>query len=197
MGEKERAELLLDAWKKTVDVQQHFNQIEMDIRKTAVTIVGAVAGAAGFVAEKGMLVQAWGWRVPVAACVLMAGAVAWVAFGLMDYFWYHRLLKGSVAHGKELETELKSVSVPVDLTNCIGRFSPIQWFEKKQRVSPAPGSEPTRQYWVDLHTDQKLGAFYGLGLAILCVSVLGAWLVVAPSPPPGTQPLAPATNAAP
>ncbi len=40
-------------WQKAVDVQQHFSQIEMDIRKAALTIVLTVIGAAGYVAEKG------------------------------------------------------------------------------------------------------------------------------------------------
>jgi FMN phosphatase YigB (HAD superfamily) len=43
-----RLSLQLEIWKKVVDVQQHFNDIEMRIRNVAVTIFGAIMGAVGF-----------------------------------------------------------------------------------------------------------------------------------------------------
>jgi hypothetical protein len=157
------AELLLGAWQKTVDVQQHFNQIGMEIRKTAVTIVGAVVGAAGFVAEKGMLVDLFGTRFPLAACILVAGIVAWLGFGLMDYYWYHLLLRGSVDSGLELEEALQQRGIPVQLTKCIGKRSPIKILK-----------------W-QLHSNGKMRLFYITGVAILGVFTWGASSVVTPA----------------
>jgi FMN phosphatase YigB (HAD superfamily) len=39
---------VLDLWKKTVDVQQHFNDLELRIRNYAVTLLVAVLGASAF-----------------------------------------------------------------------------------------------------------------------------------------------------
>ena len=38
----------IEIWKKTIDVQQHFNDIEMKIRSLAMTFVVALVGAVGF-----------------------------------------------------------------------------------------------------------------------------------------------------
>jgi hypothetical protein len=162
MDAEKEAELLLGAWQKTVDVQQHFNQIEMDIRKTAVTVVGAVVGAAGLVAEKGMTAEAFGTRLPLAAWILVAGAAAWLGFGFMDFFWYHRLLRGSVDSGLKLEQALQKHGLVVELTDCIGKRSPVNVWRWK------------------LHTNGRMGVFYIFGVTILAVFAWGASSVVSP-----------------
>src|SRR5262249_36146461 len=126
MGEKQAA-LVLDAWKKTVDVQQHFNHIEMDIRKTAVTLVGGAIGAAAVVADRSVKVTIDWFEIPATTCILLAGCVAWAGFAFMDYGWYHRLLKGAVVEGQHLEKELLELDVPVTLTRSIGEHSPLRF----------------------------------------------------------------------
>ena len=37
--------LLLEVWKQCVDVQMHFNDMEMKIRSLAVTVITAISGA--------------------------------------------------------------------------------------------------------------------------------------------------------
>ena len=40
--------LLLEAWKEVVNVQMHFNDMEMKIRSLAVTVITAISGAIGY-----------------------------------------------------------------------------------------------------------------------------------------------------
>lgn len=47
----------LEAWKKTVDVQQHFNDLEMRIRNIALSAMTAVLGAAAFAYHQGLQIQ--------------------------------------------------------------------------------------------------------------------------------------------
>lgn len=152
-------------WQKTVDVQQHFNQIEMDIRKTALTIVLTVIGAAGYVAEKGMSVQISTRSVPLAFVLLLAGACVWLAFYFMDYGWYHRLLRGSIDQGMALERDLKTSGVPIDLTNLIGERSPIFIGRRK------------------LHSNDKIKLFYRAGLLLIGFLALMSFIIRTPPPP--------------
>lgn len=146
---------LLDAWKKTVDVQQHFNQIEMDIRKSAVTLILAAVGAAGFASDKHLTFSLHERSWPVAAGILGAAAIAWSLFGCVDYYWYHRLLKGAVKHGMELEKALRARGVPVELTDCIGRESPVEIGSWK------------------LRSNGKIKAFYAVIFVLIALATCG------------------------
>lgn len=44
--------ILLEAWKQCVDVQMHFNDMEMRIRSFAVTVMTAVSGAIGYLIKE-------------------------------------------------------------------------------------------------------------------------------------------------
>lgn len=61
----------VDVWKKVVDVQQHFNDIELRIRNFALTLFAAVVGAGGLALQNGTTV-----RLPAAAMVGGGGLLA-------------------------------------------------------------------------------------------------------------------------
>jgi hypothetical protein len=50
--DKDERESVIEIWKTVVEVQQHFNDIEMKIRGLFVTIVVAIVAAQGFLIEK-------------------------------------------------------------------------------------------------------------------------------------------------
>ena len=111
MRVEERAKLLMEAWKKTVDVQQHFNDTEMRIRNLALTIIGAVVAFARVLDvggdHSGHLVNP--------GLLFLALTVLVGAFWFMDRHWYHRLLLGAVLEGAELERRLTELGVQVGL----------------------------------------------------------------------------------
>jgi hypothetical protein len=44
----DRNRVLIEAWKQTIQVQQHFNDLELRIRNYAITLLGALFGVAAY-----------------------------------------------------------------------------------------------------------------------------------------------------
>jgi FMN phosphatase YigB (HAD superfamily) len=135
---------ILDAWKTTIEVQQHFNDIELRIRNFGLTIVLATIGAAGWTLKERLLISAWGCTVPVGALVLMLGCLGWLVCYVMDRHWYHRLLKGAVDHGCYIEKRMRRVLPELALSISIGRASPFEllgvMFSSNRRVNAFYGA---------------------------------------------------------
>jgi len=60
-------------WKTAIDVQQHFNQLELQIRNFAVTLLAAVVGAMAFAFKEHYVVSFGAARFSVAVPILCAG----------------------------------------------------------------------------------------------------------------------------
>lgn len=75
--EDPRLQLTLDTWKQTVQVQQHFNDLELRIRNFAITLLLASLGAAGIAMKEGMKVPLGhlSWALPLLAAGLGASAL--------------------------------------------------------------------------------------------------------------------------
>lgn len=99
----EDKEVLLEVWKTTIATQSHFNDIAMKLRSIALTLVAAILTAES-------LVQA-GWLA------ILAALIVWVAFYLLDRWYYFYLLIGAVLHGEELERRAKTLGM--DLPGAI------------------------------------------------------------------------------
>jgi len=127
MTELEITKLQIEAWKTTVEVQQHFNDIGMRIRTIFLTLLAALFGtAAGF----------WGHSdsaAPTAGVVGLASTtttyILWVSFlfivlfWFMDAIWYHQYLIGAVKAGTALEETLSNKVPGVSLTRLITEAS--------------------------------------------------------------------------
>jgi hypothetical protein len=100
----------IDIWKKVVDVQQHFNDLEMRIRNFAITILGALFGAASLALSRDVKIQFEGMNLPLGLFLLLAALLTWIGFWFMDRHWYHRLLYGAVQQGMKVEESIKSAS---------------------------------------------------------------------------------------
>jgi hypothetical protein len=125
----EDVDRILEAWKKVVDVQMHFNDIELRIRNLAVTISGAILGAAGLAVEKGITpLNVFSLKISIYFVLFTAGAIVLVLFHFMDRFWYHRLLKGSVISGSTLKNTLQQRGISIDLGQRISELSPFTLF---------------------------------------------------------------------
>ena len=144
----DESEVLLELWKKTVDVQQHFNDIELRIRNIAITLFASVLGVAAVAFRE---------HRPMVACLICgAGLIALAAFFLMDYLWYHQLLIGAVQYGTQLESRIAVLGLqeglPAEgLTGAISRTSAYElpaWL-------PMVGKKKLR-------SSTKMKIFYGL-----------------------------------
>lgn len=128
--EKDKIQYAVEAWKQTVDVQKHFNDIEMRIRNYAITIVAAFLGISGVTLHRDMRAEIFDLSIPVSIFFILISAICWFAFFAMDYWWYHRLLLGSVKHGLYIEKRLRKVLPECGLSDAIGRASPVKIIRK-------------------------------------------------------------------
>ncbi|MDQ4086919.1 MAG: hypothetical protein M3177_02725 [Pseudomonadota bacterium] len=144
---------LLEVWKTTVDVQKHFNDLEMRVRSIAITVLAAFLAAAGYTLKEGLRLHIFGQDVPLTVFLLLAATICWLSFYLMDRLWYHRLLRGAVDHGLKVEQALEKHIPEIGLTRSIGDASPF--FIKGKKVS----------------SNEKMDWFYG---SIVVLLLLGA-----------------------
>jgi len=162
----------IEIWKTIIDVQKHFNELEMRIRNVAVTVLAAFLAAAGFTMKENLHVTLWIGRVSLTSLVLLGAALCWLAFYGMDRFWYHRLLIGSVKQGLVAEDALAVTYPEIRLTKAIGDESPIQI-----------GS------W-QVHSSRKIDIFYWLiALLLLAGAAVSLWQQVPPPKPVAAAPV--------
>jgi FMN phosphatase YigB (HAD superfamily) len=146
----EHFKLIVDLWKKTVDVQQHFNDLELRVRNYALTVLAALFALAGYALKEGLTANILGHTTSVSSLILLITTLPWAAFYLMDRWWYHRLLHGAVEHGSYIEKRWQSVIPEIGLSQTISRRSPFKFLKR-----------------FPLHTDRKIDIWYGLVLALI------------------------------
>lgn len=155
---------VVEAWKKTVDVQQQFNDIELRIRNYAITLLVAIVGAAGYAANAKITVKILRHDMPLGAPLLLAGLVSLAGFYFMDRFWYHRLLQGAVKHGMAIEERCKDVCDAIGLSVSIKKESPITVSERKSKK---------------IHSEGKIDIFYGV-IALMLILMIVAFCFLTP-----------------
>lgn len=157
----------VEIWKKIVDVQQHFNDLELRIRNFALIVTGAFIGLGGYAIKDGGFAELFGIRVSVAGLVVFCSLLPLVAFYLMDRLWYHRLLEGSVKAAGPVEARLRELGLTVDLAAEITKASPFEIRGRK------------------FHSKHKMDWFYGIiAFGIFLLSVILAFAVKPITRPP-------------
>ncbi len=123
----------VEVWKKIVDVQQHFNDLELRIRNFALIVTGAFIGLGGYAIKDGGFARVLGFHISVAGLVVSCSLLPLLAFYLMDRLWYHRLLDGAVKAATPVEARLRELGLTVDLGAEISRASPFEVRGRKVR----------------------------------------------------------------
>lgn len=150
----------IEIWKKIIDVQQHFNDLELRIRNFALIVTGAFLGLGGYAIKDGGTIIVYGWVVSISGIVVLSAIVPLLAFYFMDRLWYHRLLDGSVQAGIEAETALKALGYKVDLGSQISAKSPFAlWL-----------------VGTPIHSRTKMDIFYSM--LILALFIVGSSLAL-------------------
>ncbi|NTF32783.1 HAD family hydrolase [Rhizobium skierniewicense] len=149
---------MIDIWKKVVDVQQHFNQLEMQIRNYALTVTGAIMAAAGITFRDGLSVNFLGAEISLSIGIAGVALTIWAGFWFMDRHWYHRLLKGAVDHATTIEEKFGKSIPEITLGSRISANSPVYVLSFK------------------LGSNGKINLFYGLGALIILLFGLFAFV---------------------
>jgi hypothetical protein len=152
----------IEIWKKIVDVQQHFNDLELRIRNFALIVTGAFLGLGGYAIRDGGTIVAFGWEVSVAGLVVLSAIFPLLAFYFMDRLWYHRLLDGAVQAGIEAEAALKDLGYKVGLGSSISAKSPFTLWISGRRIHSRTKMDIF--YWMLVMTLFVVGACLGLGV---------------------------------
>ncbi len=148
---------VIEVWKKTIDVQQHFNDIEIKIRNFAITVLIAAMGAAGFALREKLGVSIVGIKVPLGSILMLAGVLGLIPLWFMDRHWYHRLLYGAVKHASSIEERHKRHFPEMGLSQKIKDESPVRLWR-----------------W-NLHSTRKLDMFYCIIALLLIVGAVVAF----------------------
>jgi FMN phosphatase YigB (HAD superfamily) len=167
----QQREAAIDCWKKTVDVQQHFNDLELRIRNFAVTLLTAIVGLSAFALKENLFLTLFGRDFSIASVLLLIGAGAWCAFWSMEQHWYHRYLKGAVNHGTFIEKKWAGSLPEMGLGGAISLAS-----RAPQKESPPAGKVKLlfRKVYAAFtgSSASRLRTFY-LSVLILTVSIAG------------------------
>ena len=156
--ESAKIEHVIDVWKKVVEVQQHFNQIEIQIRNFALTVTGAIMAAAGITFRDNLQITVFGIDIRLASALALFGLAVWGGFWFMDRHWYHRLLKGATNHIQIIEKKYCAVVPEIALGTSISEASPLKIWR-----------------WT-LNSNKKINLFYGIGVAVIILFAAGAGL---------------------
>lgn len=151
--EESDPKIWIEIWKKTVEVQQHFNDLELRIRNYVIIVLGAILALGGYALRQHVRVSILDKDVSATGVIVFMAVIPLLAFYFMDRWWYHRLLQGAVKAGQKVELKMKDLGYPVDLGVEISKASPIK----------ICGSE--------IHSKIKLDTFYAL--LIFAVLVTG------------------------
>jgi len=87
----EKAKNIINIWKKTIDVQQHFNDIELRIRNIALTTFTFIIGGIGYLEKEYKFFDTGNFDIPYSSLLAYAGIIIMSAFLYMDRAWYHNL----------------------------------------------------------------------------------------------------------
>ncbi len=178
----QRVGYYLDLWKKSVDVQQHFNDIEFRIRGLALTVATFALGAGAVAAKDAAAIG----PVSLGAAISVLGLFLWQAFYFVDRYWYHPLLKAAVAHGTKFEQELSSELESAGMTDAITKASPV----KPQGFFTFFVPRTKRRLRKPLHSDDKIAVFYRIGTFVFIIAAIGLELgTLLTEPRAGSDPI--------
>ncbi len=164
-------------WEKAVDTQMHFNEMSVKSRQLGLTFVAAALGVAIFLftrSDTNLFVEktigGTALKFHVATLIIIAAAVAVWGVRILDMHVYHKMLRGAVAFGEDLEeTQIKSaLGLLKGMTQAVSHFSRfadanvVRGGDGKYIYS---GSEKKTAL-------QKIGQFYNFVIGALIASAL-------------------------
>jgi len=145
----------IEAWKVIVEVQRHFNDLELRIRNFGIGAVTALVAAYVAALDVDGLDNMLGFGLALLA------TVTWGLVYLMDRGWYHRLLMGAVYQGRDVEAWLNKAMKSEQYESKLEGYGPFSLTEYIVHESPLSIGK-----W-RLHSKDKMDIFYGTILLAL------------------------------
>lgn len=117
-GEKEKkvnADHLIKVWEKVIDLQMHFNEMCMNLRRTAISVLGVMLAAGALSFRFGGIIKIGNNEISIAFIFVAIAFLVWVSFYLMDRYWYHQLLRSTVSYAESLQASAEHAGLTFDL----------------------------------------------------------------------------------
>ncbi|MGH6727890.1 MAG: hypothetical protein ACREB8_15310 [Pseudolabrys sp.] len=158
MPERLTASDIVELWKTAIEVEQHFNTIEMTVRNIFATIVIALIAGVGYSLKENIELA---HSISFAPLVCLAAIFITALFYFVDRYWYHPLLVGSVIEATRLEEEISKISdVSIKLSKQISDKSPVRLPKWLEPIALKFIMEKRFQENRKLHSDGKIELFY-------------------------------------
>lgn len=106
---------LIRVWEKVVDLQMHFNEMCMNLRRTAISVLGVMLAAGALSFRFGGVIEIGSNKVSVAFIFVAIALLVWFSFYLMDRYWYHQLLRSTVSYAESLQESAKDAALSFEL----------------------------------------------------------------------------------
>jgi len=145
----EEKQLILEAWKQTIETQMRFNEISMKVRAFSLTLLAAMLTAETLYGQH-------------SNTLLLSILIVWAAFYLVDRWWYHYLLLGAVLHGSDIEKKAADLGLTFTING-----------ETKSILGLTQRISKLNQEGVPWKAKYKLDLYYALVAIALLILFLG------------------------
>ncbi len=153
---------VVEIWKQTITVQQHFNDLALRIRSLYITVLGALFASIGFILKESIFINILGITMSASITILTICLVVIFSFWLMDLH-YHRLLIAAVKHGMSIEQVYQN-ELPISLTTAIKNEKPVTIFKH------------------EISSSKVINYYYIIGLAAVLIMIILFLLFLKPFP---------------
>lgn len=115
----------LELYKMALDSQMHFNELLIKMRTTVISIILAVFGAATIsLKDLTLYAQILGRKVHISIVILVIGLIFLACQWLIDFFYYYKLLLGSVKFTEKIDKNYEKFGFFGLTTSIIKSVSP-------------------------------------------------------------------------
>ena len=183
ISEEEQRRFEIETWRKSIDVQMHFNDVCLKVRNFYISVVSALLALAAVFAPSDENTPVRGGIIEVDSIVLLLLAImlATVLFYFIDRYWYHQLLLGAVSNAADIERRLGAQVQGLQLTSAIGKKSPIDVSEKSIRnfflyyCGRILGGDQRIRKEKKIHSDAKIAIFYK---SVFCAALIALFIAL-------------------
>lgn len=169
---------VISIWTKTVQTQEHFNEIGMKVRTMYATVLAGIISLYGIFVENSSDIRIGKFTIDAIVPICIAVIVASTLFYFVDRYWYHRLLMGAVKQGAFIEERWKEHLPELGMGAKISAESPVDLNDKKiiKAVAKLVVKDIKFQESGMLHSDGKIEIFYKpirlIAFALLLLSLV-------------------------
>lgn len=172
---------LVSIWSKAVETQMHFNEMSVKSRQLGLTFVAAALGVGIVMISQSrdfsllISIPSLTIKLHVAVLLILAALAAVFAVRRLDLGVYHRMLRGAVTFGEDLERArlARLLGLEKGMTQAISHFS---------RHSDA---STTKQEGVPYHyvgsnlrsAEKKISRFYTMVFVFLVIGAIALFVV--------------------